>query len=412
MRRPGDLRRRKAKIPCASAEIVLQTGDLHPRTEHMVRTARFPSTGRWSRLRSQALQLRIHLDQQFDRGFNVPNRDDKSYPCLAVTLDEKSALACDAVAPSARACATSVRTLRMPGPSARRWTCCYASFLLAPAQGVYKRRARSAVRVCSGLHRQVAQPCGGPGVPSKSTARSSTILRFVPRRPDHQVPAAARCPDAVGISDAQEYDRAARCLTTSSLAAGHRQQAVVLGDYNRCRLRWRFAQDELEVRGHFVFTFAGGRVRGQRATVVDKLDGYYLPAAGRAFVLAGLLVDGYESPREVLVPSAAGKDLTSWPPADALPRGILVELARAPTRDKRALLETVATQRRAPFAQAQRRAPASDLSGPFPALSECRIRRTGRRSAAYRSFYISNLQKHERGGEHGRLEDWIATQSE
>jgi excinuclease ABC subunit C len=109
-------------------------------------------------------------------------------------------------------------------------------------------------------------------------------------------------------------------------------------------------------------------VRGQRGYVVDRLDGEDLPDLVERFVSQAYLVDGYEVPREVLVPAA---------PADAdvvaelltLQRGTRVEI-RVPQRgDKRALLETVQRNAQQAFTQHKLRR-ASDLSARSRALAE------------------------------------------
>jgi excinuclease ABC subunit C len=118
----------------------------------------------------------------------------------------------------------------------------------------------------------------------------------------------------------------------------------------------------------FVFHVRGGRVRGQRGYVVDRLEGESLPDLVESFLSQAYLVDGYEVPREVLVPAA---------PADAdvvselltLQRGAKVEV-RVPQRgDKRALLETVQRNAQQAFTQHKLRR-ASDLSARSRALSE------------------------------------------
>ena len=64
------------------------TNDLHPRTQTMVSAARSLD---WVTVRTEteALQLEYAWIKEFDPNFNVRYRDDKSYPFLAVTLDEE-----------------------------------------------------------------------------------------------------------------------------------------------------------------------------------------------------------------------------------------------------------------------------------------------------------------------------------
>src|SRR5437588_6680890 len=61
---------------------------LHPRTRTMVTTA---ASVDWTVVTTEveALQLEYSWIKEFDPRFNVRYRDDKSYPWLAVTLDEE-----------------------------------------------------------------------------------------------------------------------------------------------------------------------------------------------------------------------------------------------------------------------------------------------------------------------------------
>lgn len=62
--------------------------NLHPRTRQMVETA---ESVEWTIVRNEveALMLEYSLIKQHDPRFNVRLRDDKSYPFLAVTVDEQ-----------------------------------------------------------------------------------------------------------------------------------------------------------------------------------------------------------------------------------------------------------------------------------------------------------------------------------
>lgn len=62
--------------------------NLHPRTRQMVTTA---AKVEWTVVNTEveALQLEYNWIKEFDPRFNVRYRDDKSYPVLAVTLNEE-----------------------------------------------------------------------------------------------------------------------------------------------------------------------------------------------------------------------------------------------------------------------------------------------------------------------------------
>ncbi|MFC7572850.1 GIY-YIG nuclease family protein [Klenkia terrae] len=90
---------------------------LHPRTRQMVTTA---ASVEWTVVGTEveALQLEYNWIKEFDPRFNVRYRDDKSYPSLAVTLNEEYPGCRSCAVPSARASATSAPT-PTPGRSAR-----------------------------------------------------------------------------------------------------------------------------------------------------------------------------------------------------------------------------------------------------------------------------------------------------
>jgi excinuclease ABC subunit C len=135
-------------------------------------------------------------------------------------------------------------------------------------------------------------------------------------------------------SDAQAYERAARLRDDiGALRRAIEKQAVVLSDATDADAV-AFAQDELEA-AVFVFHVRGGRVRGQRGYVVDRLEGESLPDLVESFLSQAYLVDGYEVPREVLVP-AAPQEVEVVAELLTLQRGAKVEV-RVPQRgDRRA----------------------------------------------------------------------------
>ena len=70
----------------------------------------------------EALQLEYNWIKEFDPRFNIRYRDDKSYPVLAVTLNEEYPRLMVYRGRAGRAFATSGR-IRMPGPSAKPSIC-------------------------------------------------------------------------------------------------------------------------------------------------------------------------------------------------------------------------------------------------------------------------------------------------
>jgi excinuclease ABC subunit C len=142
-------------------------------------------------------------------------------------------------------------------------------------------------------------------------------------------------------SDATEYEKAARIRDDiGALRKAMEQNAVVLADGTDADVI-AVAEDPLEIAVQ-VFYVRGGRVRGQRGWVADRVDDAELPELIGRFLIQ--VYDGEESdaiPREVLVPEPPADDdiLTTWL-SDK--RGSRVSL-RVPRRgDKRTLMETVA----------------------------------------------------------------------
>ena len=87
--RPRGLRR-QGEEPPGPADVVLP-GHRQPAPAHRHDGdhARRASSGRWSNTEVEALQLEYSWIKEFDPRFNVKYRDDKSYPWLAVTLNEE-----------------------------------------------------------------------------------------------------------------------------------------------------------------------------------------------------------------------------------------------------------------------------------------------------------------------------------
>jgi excinuclease ABC subunit C len=323
---------------------------LHPRTESMVTTA---TSVEWTVVGSEveALQLEYSWIKEFDPRFNVKYRDDKSYPYLAVTMGEDY--------PRVQVMRGAKRKgTRYFGPYTHAWAIRETVDLLLRvfpvrtcSSGVFKR-ARQVDRPCLlGYIGRCSAPCVGRISPEEHKALAQDFVdfmggstsRFVRRLEAQMKEAAAE----------MEFERAARLRDdVGSLRKVLEKSAVVLPDATDADV-FALAEDELEAAVQ-VFHVRGGRVRGQRGWVVEKVEDLTTGDLVQHLlqqVYGDSVVDGDASaqgaeelaaavPREVLVPVEPPdlEQVTSW--LGGL-RGARVDV-RVPQRgDKRALMETV-----------------------------------------------------------------------
>ena len=311
---------------------------LHPRTATMVTTA---ASVEWTVVSTEveALQLEYSWIKEFDPRFNVKYRDDKSYPYLAVTLNEEF--------PRVQVMrGHKKKGVRYFGPYAHAWAIRETVDLMLRvfpvrtcSAGVF-RNAASAGRPCLlGYIGKCSAPCVGRTTPEEHRELAEEFCDFMAgrtgtyiRRLEKQMMAAA---------EEMEYERAGRLRDDiGALRRAMEKNAVVLADATDADLI-ALAEDELEAAVQ-IFHVRGGRVRGQRGWVTDKVE---------AVSTAGLVehalqqLYGEESgdavPKEVLVPTLPeeAEAVTLWL---AGRRGSGVSL-RVPQRgDKKDLMETVA----------------------------------------------------------------------
>ena len=346
-------------------------GALHPRTATMVRTA---TAVEWTVVATEveALQLEYSWIKEFDPRFNVKYRDDKSYPFLAVTLDEEF--------PRAQVLRGAKRKgTRYFGPYSHAWAIRETLDLLLRvfplrtcSMGVFKRAAQTGRPCLLGYIDKCAAPCVGRVTPDEHRAIAEDFCAFMAGDTDPFVRRLER--DMRAAAKDLEFERAARLRDDlGALNKALERSAVVLGDSTDADV-FAIAQDELEAAVQ-VFHVRRGRVRGQRGWVVEK-DQWesFGEREGAAALVERLLQQVYgdraaeDVPREVLVPSLptdAGT-MVSWLSER---RGSAVDL-RVPRRgDKRALMETV--RRNAEQALARHKvARAGDLTARSQALQE------------------------------------------
>ncbi|GAB3729612.1 excinuclease ABC subunit UvrC [Nocardiopsis nanhaiensis] len=346
---------------------------LHPRTQQMVSTA---ADVDWTIVGTEveALQLEYSWIKQYNPRYNVKYRDDKSYPYLAVTLNEEF--------PRVQVMRGAKRKgVRYFGPYSHAWAIRETVDLLLRvfpvrtcSAGVF-RGARSSGRPCLlGYIGKCVAPCVGKASPEEHRELVEDFCSFLAgdtgrfiRELEGRMTEAAK---------EMEYERAARIRDDiEALRAALEKQAVVLPDSTDCDVI-ALAEDPLEAAVQ-VFNVRGGRIRGQRGYVVDKVTD-----AGPDELMETLLgqlygpLDGSDEtegtgtavPREILVshePADPGA-LAAWLSEH---RGSAVDL-RVPQRgDKKSLMETVDKNAREALARHKTHR-AGDLSTRSRALNE------------------------------------------
>jgi len=343
---------------------------LHPRTQQMVAAAAGVD---WVTVATEveALQLEYAWIKEYDPRFNVRYRDDKSYPFLAVTLDEEY--------PRLMVMRGAKRKgVRYFGPYSHAWAIRETLDLLLrvfPARtcsaGVFKRHAQIGRPCLLGDIDKCSAPCVGRVDAAEHRRIVEDFCDFMAGRTDRMERRLEQ--EMRSASHALEFERAARLRDDlSALRRAMEKQTVVLADGTDADVV-AFAEDQLEAAVQ-VFHVRAGRVRGQRGWVVEKTEELSTGDLVHHFcsqVYGGEAdVEGREAdlPREVLVPElpADADALADWL---TQMRGGRVSL-RVPQRgDKRALLETVARNAGEALTQHKLRR-AGDLTARSQALEE------------------------------------------
>jgi excinuclease ABC subunit C len=318
---------------------------LHPRTRQMVTTA---ASVEWTVVRTEveALQLEYTWIKEFDPRFNVRYRDDKSYPSLAVTLYEEYPRLQVMRGPKRRG-------VRYFGPYSHAWAIRETLDLLLrvfPARtcsaGVFKRAGQIGRPCLLGYIGKCSAPCVGRVTAEEHRQIVEDFCDFMAGRTELMMKRIER--RMRQASDELDFELAARLRDDlEAMRRAMEKQAIVFGDGTDADVV-AFAEDDLEAAVQ-VFHVRGGRVRGQRGWVVDKLDDTTTTGdLVEQFVTQVYGADsdttdasgGDNIPREVLVPvlpddaEALGEWLSGL-------RGTRVQL-RVPQRgDKRVLMETV-----------------------------------------------------------------------
>jgi excinuclease ABC subunit C len=347
---------------------------LHPRTQWMLLDA---AGVEWTVVGTEveALQLEYSWIKQFDPRWNIRYRDDKSYPYLAVTMNEEY--------PRVTVLrGTKRRGVRYFGPYSHAWairdtvdTLLRVFPVRTCSAGVFKRAGQIGRPCLLGYIGKCSAPCVGRIDAEEHRRLAEEFCDFMAgqtgrftRRLESEMNEAAQ---------AEEFERAARLRDDlQALQRALEKQAVVLPEGTDCDVIG-LVEDSLEAAVQ-VFYVRGGRVRGQRGWVVDKVEDVSTAELVEHFLGQVYRDDPAAEQQELIsapAPDAAGRhsrrgdasrtsaDWLAEADRQAVPREVLVPVlppdaaavsewlaarrgarvsVRVPQRgDKRALLETV-----------------------------------------------------------------------
>src|SRR5580692_10966583 len=384
---------------------------LHPRTQMMLTTA---ASVEWTVVNTEveALQLQYSWIKEFDPRFNVKYRDDKSYPYLAVTMGDEY--------PRVMVMRGAKRKgTRYFGPYSHAWairetvdTLLRVFPVRTCSTGVFKRAGQIGRPCLLGYIGKCSAPCVGRVTEAEHRELAEDFCDFMAGQTAKFTRKLTA--DMKAASAAEEYERAARLRDDiKALERALEKQAVVLGDGTDCDVI-ALAEDPLEAAVQ-IFYVRGGRIRGQRGWVLEKVED--VTTAGLVEHFLGQFYGDLGSPesngipREVLVPELPpdAEAMTEWLTGR---RGGPVAL-RVPQRgDKKTLAETVARNASQALALHKLRR-ASDLTTRSKALAEIQ-EALGLDDAPLRieCYDVSNLQGTHIVASMVVFEDGLARKSE
>jgi excinuclease ABC subunit C len=316
-------------------------GNLHPRTATMVTSAAGVD---WTVVNTEveALQLEYSWIKEFDPRFNVKYRDDKSYPWLAVTVGEEFPRVM--VGRGAKR-----RGTRYFGPYSHAWAIRETVDVLlrvfpmrSCSNGVFKRSSQIGRPCLLGYIGKCSAPCVGQVTAEEHRRIVDDFCEFMAGRTRPFIKRIET--EMYAASEELDYERAARLRDDlGAMERALEKQAVVLGDGADADVI-ALAEDPLEVAVQ-IFYVRGGRIRGQRGWVADRVEEGGTPELVETLLLqlyAGTdpTEGGDTIPREILVP-ALPADAETFEELLGDLRGSKVRV-RVPQRgDKKTLQETV-----------------------------------------------------------------------
>lgn len=311
---------------------------LLPKTYAMVHAA---SSVEWTVVGSEleSLQLEYTWIKEFKPRFNVVFRDDKTYPYLALTMSEK--LPRVQVMRGDRRKGTRYFGPYTAGAIRETMDTLLRVFPVRSCSAGVLKRAQASGRPCLlGYIDKCSAPCVGRISPEDHRALAEDFCAFMGGEAKRFI---SRLEKEMAAAVAElDYERAARLRDDiAALRKVFERNAVVLAEDTDADV-FALHEDELEAAVQ-VFHVRGGRVRGQRGWVVEKVEDSTLPDLVEHLLQQVYGEDGDSHgrlPREVLVPVVPSNhtELTQW--LGGL-RGAKVDI-RVPQRgDKAALMSTV-----------------------------------------------------------------------
>ncbi len=317
--------------------------NLHERTRRMVTTA---ASVEWTVVSNEfeALQLEFTWIQEFKPPFNVQYRDDKSYPYLAITLQEDVP----------RVLVTRNKNLkgaRYFGPYQKVWSIretvdtLLKAFPMRSCSDATFKRAQQTGRPCLlGDIGKCAAPCVGRVSYAEHKSIALDFASFMAGNDSHYVTDLERRMKTASAE--MDYEAAARYRDQlGAMNAALSKNAFVLQDDVDADF-FGIAHDELAAAVQ-QFIVRGGRIRGVKSWVVDKELDVELPELVET-VLQNAYTGQDAPPREIVVPKLPEDtdELEQWLTklrSDAGLGTARVSLKSAQRGEKAALALTVAT---------------------------------------------------------------------
>ena len=312
---------------------------------------------------TEALQLEYQWIKEYSPRYNVKYRDDKSYPYLAITMNDEY--------PRVMVMRGEKRKgVKYFGPYAQAWAIRETVDQLLRvfpvrtcSSGVFRRSAQMGRPCLLGYIGKCSAPCVGRISAQEHRELAEGLVSFLGTGTDRFMRDLERAMRAASAE--QDYETAARLRDDlGALRKAMERTALVLPSTTSADVIG-LAEDELEAAFQ-VFHVRGGRVRGQHAFVVEKVA----DETGEELV-TGVMQQLYgeedaDVPSEVLVPIPPEPAVRGWL-QERVGRNVDV---RVPQRgNKRSLLDTV-TANASQTLQSHKLRRAGDLSTRAAALEE------------------------------------------